>query len=192
MVAAKGRDLRREGDRDCGPVGLQHALPDVRRLLADHPVGLAVHRQAGYRRDGVQRSDVPGPRPPLSPRRSRSIGQGRLYGRRPHRPRPGRLRVRRRVHRRHRLCGGRGGRGGRRSGAGPDRRRVNRHGERRHRSGQTVSGTVAANSKTTYDFTVPAGTVGYFAADPACKQNDNSLDLERPGHDRGSRSSAPA
>ncbi len=41
--------------------------------------------------------------------------------------------------------------------------------------GQTVSGTVAVNSKTTYDFTVPAGTVGYFAADPACKQDDNSL-----------------
>ena len=113
---------------------------------------------------------------PSVPADHHRLGQGRLHGRRAHRPGPRRLRARRHLHRRCRLCRGGSGSGGvsfpgwprpARSSTGTVSGDIV--------PGQTVSGTVAANGKTTYDFTVPAGTVGYFAADPACKQDDNSL-----------------
>ena len=75
---AEGRDLRREGDRDCGPVGLQHPVPDLRRFLADQAGRLAVHRPPGQGRHGVRRPDVP---------RSRSAGRSpAMRRRRPRRP----------------------------------------------------------------------------------------------------------
>jgi RHS repeat-associated protein len=40
--------------------------------------------------------------------------------------------------------------------------------------GQTVSGTVSANSKKTYTFTAPAGTVAYFAASQQCDQSSDA------------------
>ena len=39
--------------------------------------------------------------------------------------------------------------------------------------GRTVSGTVAGGAHTDYTFTVPAGTVGYFAADPKCAKDQS-------------------
>ena len=104
-------------------------------------------------------------------------GQGRLPGRRPDRGRPRGLRIRRRPHRRCRLSPAAAAAAGRRARAAPTTgvRRASGPGPSAATSfpARPCQARCAANSKTTYDFTVPAGTVGYFAADPGAQQDDD-------------------